>query len=194
MMSLATGVRSTQPGPLDAFTGQGPHRSTLFWLMPISTVSWSRAHTPGALPSRPPELTRMTLALLVAKRPRLSADHIGRIQTPRSRMRVAVKPSNVVMRFLPSDKLLVVGNSWKEKTPYSSSAYSPEKQPCARLFLNDPIGTLARKRRLSGTPAAGSFLGGTYQYARPTPWQPPIELPSSTVVGLTIQKPLAGSK
>src|SRR5262245_12390513 len=163
MMSLATRVRSTQPGPFDAFFGHGPHRSTLFWLMPISTESRSKAHTPGALPSRPPELTRMTLALLVAKRPCLSADHTGRIQTPRSRMRVAVKPSNVVTRFFPSDLRLVVGKSWKEKTPYSSSAYSPEKQPCARLFLNDPMGTWARDRRLSGTPAPGSFLGGTYQ-------------------------------
>src|SRR5215510_4878521 len=78
MMSFATSVRSTQPGPFDAFFGHGPHRSTLFWLMPISTESWSKAHTPGALPSRPPELTRMTLALLVdRKSTRLNSSHVA---------------------------------------------------------------------------------------------------------------------
>jgi hypothetical protein len=37
-------------------------------------------------------------------------------------------------------------------------------------------------------------LGGvTHQKPRPTPWQPPMALPISSVLGLVIQKPLAGS-
>ena len=44
---------------------------------------------------------------------------------------------------------------------------------------------------------AGSFqfcsVGGTYQYALPVLWQPPMELPISSLVGLIVQKPLGPS-
>ena len=109
----------------------------------------------------------------------LDADHIGRIQTPRSRMRVAVKPSNVVMRFLPSENLLVVGNSWKEKTLYSSSANSPEKQPCARLFLND-------RRDIGEEAQVFGHSGRRVVLGRHVPVGPPDPLAAADRVAISI--------
>ena len=83
---------STHPRPSPVAGGQGPQRSTLLVLRPTSTESFSSAHTPGALPSLPPELTSETESRLVAKRPSSTAVHSGRIHTPRLRMRVAVRP------------------------------------------------------------------------------------------------------
>src|SRR5689334_13917001 len=116
MISLASGLRSTQPMPLAATGGQGPQRSTLLVLTPTITESFSSDHTPGPLPSGPPELTSVTDSRLVAKRPVSTAFHIGRTQTPRLRMRVAVKPLKCEIRFCPAGVPSVVGNIWPDAT------------------------------------------------------------------------------
>src|SRR5579884_4169483 len=94
--SLALGFRSTQPKLFEepgVRLGQGPKRSTLLRLRPTSTESLSNDHTPGALPSLPPDETRVTSSRLVARREFCSTYHTGLSQNPRSRLRKETRPS-----------------------------------------------------------------------------------------------------
>ena len=66
---------------------------------PTIVVSLSRPQTPGALPSSPPDVTSVTPSRDVATRAWRNTNQVGRIQTPRLRIRVAVNPVNSATTF-----------------------------------------------------------------------------------------------
>src|SRR5579864_5040677 len=89
------------PGPASSGRGHGPQRSTLFALIPTTTEFSSRSHPPGAVPSTPPAVRSVTLSRLVANALLVTTFQKGLTHTPRSRLRVAVKPSNFAITGCP---------------------------------------------------------------------------------------------
>ena len=126
----------------------------------------------------------MTLSRLVANALLVTTFQKGLTQTPRSRLRVAVRPSNFAITGCPLDSPPTCGfRFWAECTVNWFSPYSPSKQACARLFRKPPSCRV-------WTAVADEV---TYQYPTPTPWHPPIELLVRVADGLTSQNPAAGS-
>src|SRR5678809_564047 len=101
--------------------GHGPKRSALLALLPTTTESCSRDHTPGATPSSPPAVTKVTFSALVAKRPSFRTYQLGRSHTPRFLLRVAVNCSNVAMMGWPLGTPPARGFRISERTPNSVS-------------------------------------------------------------------------
>ena len=97
----------------------------MFLETPTTVEFLRRPPTPGALPSRPPDVTSETPSRDVATRAFSNTNHVGRIQTPRLRMRNVVKPSKRATRFFLVLSPPIFGNNCSDLTPVSVSPKTP---------------------------------------------------------------------